>query len=79
MNEEQFQIGIRDLSKHDLIKLINIYRDELVTSWKIFKDFAENNFAQSVWHKVVTARKLSRIEVMTEDYNIALKEELKCQ
>lgn len=45
---------------------------ELKSCCAILKDFAENNFSQNVWHKVICARKLSRIESL-------LKEEFNCE
>lgn len=29
MNEDEYQLGIRDLSKHDLVTLVNGYRNSL--------------------------------------------------
>lgn len=74
MNEEQFQMGIRDLSKHDLVRLVLAYRDECMTSGNIFKDYAENNLAQQPLHKVVSARKYARISTLCEDFNVILRE-----
>ena len=73
MTEEQYQLGIRDLSKHELITLVTVYRNELKSCNEIFKDFAVNNFAQNVWHKVICAIKLARVQSMIEDYKVAIK------
>ncbi len=75
MTEEQYQFGIRDLSKHELVTLVTAYRNELKSCNEIFKDFAENNLAQDVWHKVICARKLARVQSMIEDYKEAMKGE----
>ena len=38
MNEQEYQIGIRDLSKFHLICLINAYRDKLREFQRFFED-----------------------------------------
>lgn len=63
------------MSKNDLVKLVTAYRNELKTSRELFKAYAQENFAEKPLHKVASARKVSRIEVLTEDFNVALKGE----
>lgn len=43
---------------------------ELKSCCAILKDFAENNFSQNVWHKVICAKKLSELEsILKEEFN----------
>lgn len=75
MDESQFQLGIRQLSPHDLVTLVSVYRNKLKGCQKLCEDFAQNNYAQDVMHKVICGYLAADIDVITKDYNEALRKE----
>ena len=73
MDEDQYQLGIRKLSQHEMIALIIAYRNELIFCEKLCRSFAEENYAQEPLHKVVCAYKASNLDTVIHDYKIALE------
>ena len=72
MTEEEYQMGIRDLSPCHLIAIITEYRKALKGCSAMFKDFAEENFGANPLHKIPCAMMHTNIEIMTKDYREVL-------
>ena len=75
MNEEDYQMGIRQLSTHDLVTLVTAYRKKLIGCRKLCEDFARNNLAQDVMHKVQCAYMEADLDLIIRDYEEALRKE----
>lgn len=75
MDESQYQLGIRQLSIHDLVTLVSVYRNKLKGCQKLCIEFARNNYAQDVMHKVICAHMEADIDLLVKDYEWALRKE----
>ena len=74
MTEEEYQFSLRELPPVKLVQIVNHYRDELKSCVEIFKDYAENNFAQEPLHKYVSAKKAERVRILIEDLKQVIPE-----
>ena len=74
MDENQYQLGIRKLSPHEMVTLITVYRNKLKECSTLCKAFAQENFAQDVMHKIVCGYKKAELDILIEDYECAIRE-----
>lgn len=72
MTEEDYQMGIRELSPCQLITIISQYRRALQGASQLLKDFAEENFGANPLHKIPCAMMHTNLEIMTKDYREVL-------
>lgn len=73
LSENDYQLGIRGLSKHDLVTLVNVYRNEIKDMVKILNAYVSEGLAKDIMHKVISARESKLAEELINDYNFALK------
>lgn len=73
LSENHYQLGIRGLSKHDLVTLVNVYRNEIKDMVKILNGYVNNDLAKDIMHKVISARESKLAEELINDYDFALK------
>ena len=73
LSENDYQLGIRGLSKHDLVTLVNVYRNEIKDMVKILNGYVSEDLAKDLMHKVISARESKLAEELINDYNFALK------
>ena len=73
LNENDYRLGIRGLSKHDLVTLVNVYRNEIKDMIKILNAYVSEGLAKDLMHKVISARESKLAEELINDYNLALK------
>lgn len=73
LSEEDYQLGIRGLSKHDLVTLVNVYRNEIKDMIKILNGYINEDLAKDLMHKVISAREAKLAEELINDYDFALK------
>ena len=73
LNENDYQLGIRGLSKHDLVMLVNVYRNEIKDMVKILNAYVSEDLAKDIMHKVISARESKLAEELINDYDFALK------
>ena len=64
----EWQLKIRDMSKNDLVHLIEQYREQLENCMLLLREYAEQNLAlKDVKHKIYSA-------MMAENIRMLLKE-----
>lgn len=73
LSENDYQLGIRGLSKHDLVTLVNVYRNEIKDMIKILNGYVNEDLAKDLMHKVISARESKLAEELINDYDFALK------
>ena len=75
MNEDEYQLGIRDLSKHDLVTLVHGYRAELreVLNMLIYFNDQDLIHRNELVLSIFDAIK-ERTEAMIADYNKILED-----
>lgn len=73
MDESKYQLGIRQLTPHQMVTMIIAYRNALKDCQKLCKAFAQENFAQDVMHKVMCAYKEAELDTLITDYEYVLR------
>lgn len=56
MDEEQYQMQLREMSKHELVTLVTYYRNRLKEIEKLSKDWRQLNGERIWWMAIKTGR-----------------------
>lgn len=75
MDEDQYQLGIRKLSPHEMVTLIVGYRNDVLASIRLFKQLLESDTSHlNAIQKELLKVTVANLEERATDFNILLED-----